>query len=37
MRVFQSAYTRSHTGEPTSPYAKSESGVAPSSDSFACT
>ena len=36
-RVFQSACRRSHTGEPTSPYAKSASGVAPSSDSFACT
>ena len=36
-RVFQSAYRRSHTGEPTSPYANSASGVAPSSDSFWCT
>ena len=36
-RAFQSACRRSHTGEPTSPYANSASGVAPSSDSFLCT
>src|SRR5438067_1246199 len=34
-RAFQSPCIRSHTGEPTSPYANSASGVAPSSDSFA--
>ena len=36
-RLFQSACSRSHTGEPTSPKPRSASGVAPSSASFCCT
>ena len=35
--LFQSACSRSHTGEPTSPKPNSASGVAPSSASLSCT
>ena len=35
--LFQSACSRSHTGEPTSPKPSSASGVAPSSASLSCT